>query len=250
MDDLRQRMVGVMNSRNFSPRTIKAYVWYVAQFAQMFRKSPTELAQQEIEMYLQRLRERATSWSMIRSAYSALKFLYVEVLQQPWTVEQPPKIKRERRLPVVLSGTEVVTLLDGVDNLKHRTILMTCYSAGLRVGEVVHLKVRDIDSKRMLIRVEQGKGRKDRYTLLSTTLLEQLRLYWQTYRPTEWLFPGYVRHRPLGERAVQHVFSVAKKKSVLPSRSPSTRSVTALQPTCWRRERTSSLFNVSLATPA
>lgn len=212
MGDLQERMIMAMRMRNFSERTIKSYLSYARGFTRMYGKSPTELGEAEVRKYLERLVEQKKSWSMIRIAYSALKVLYVDTMHQEWKVQKLPKPQREKRLPVILSKEEVGKLLDVVRNIKHRMVLMACYSAGLRVGEAVRLKPTDIDSQRMQIRVEQGKGKKDRYTVLSKTMLDQLRLYWRVYQPQEWLFPGAVPSNHLATRTVQYVFSVAKKK--------------------------------------
>jgi site-specific recombinase XerD len=233
MGEVRDRMVKAMQVRNYSTSTIKSYVSMLRGFVRMFGKSPLEMGEEEIGKYLDSLVERKVSQATVRLTYSALKFLYVDTLQREWSLENLPRAKREKRLPVVLSGEEVRRLFDAVANMKHRTILMTCYSAGMRVAEVVHLKPMDIDSARMLIRVEQGKGKKDRYTLLAATLLEQLRTYWRMYRPREWVFPGERPGTPLSTRTVQHVFSHAKKKRGSSSLSASTLCATALPPTCW-----------------
>jgi site-specific recombinase XerD len=207
-------MVMAMRMRNFSEKTIKCYLCYVRGFIRMYGKSPMEMGEEEVQKYLEKLVEQQKSWSMIRIAYSALKILYADTLHQEWKVKKLPRPKREKRLPVVLSVEEVKRLFDAVKNLKHRTVLMTCYSAGLRVSEAVHLKLTDIDSQRMQIRVEQGKGKKDRYTLLSKSMLDQLRMYWRVYRSQQWLFPGATPTTHLSIRTVQHVFTVVKKKPV------------------------------------
>jgi site-specific recombinase XerD len=242
MGELRDQMMMAMQLRNFSAKTIKCYVSMVRGFVRTFGKSPAEMGEEEVRRYLHSLVERNVSWGTVRLAYSALKFLYADTLQQPWKVEKLPCAKREKRLPVVLSTEEVKRILEAVRNLKHRMILMACYSAGLRVSEAVHLKVTDIDSQRMQIRVEQGKGKKDRYTLLATTFCEQLRAYWKAYRPQVWLFPGSHPGKPLSERTVQVVFAKAKKKPPSPSPSPSIRCAIALLPTCWNPVPTFSSF--------
>ena len=217
MGEIVDQMVMAMQMRNLSAKTIKDYLWQVKSFVRMFGKSPGEMGEEEVQRYLYSLVERKLSWSMVRIAYSALKFLYRDTLRREWKVEKFQGVKREKRLPVVLSGEEIRKLFEAVKNMKHRMVVMSCYSAGLRVGEAVHLKVTDIDSQRMQIRVEQGKGKKDRYTLLATTLLEQLRTYWRLYHPQEWLFAGRMPGRALTESSVQRTFIRAKKKQGLPS---------------------------------
>ena len=240
MGEVRDQMVMAMRLRNFSDTTIKSYLSMVRCFVRKFGRSPVEIGEQEVRSYLDSLVERKVSWATLRLTYSALKFLYVDTLKREWTLEKLPPARREKRLPVVLSHEEIKRLLDVVRNGKHRVLIMACYSAGLRVSEAVHLKVSDIDSQRMVIRVEQGKGKKDRYTLLAKTLLDELRGYWKVYRPQEWLFPGRDPRRPLSKRTAEKVFSKAKKKRVLPRLSHPTLCGTALRLTSWNRARTSS----------
>ena len=150
--------------------------------------------------------EKKVSNASLHNGYRALRFLYKEILHQAFVIEAIKRPRTQQRLPVVLSRTEVKRLLDSVVNLKHRMMLSLVYAGGLRVGEVVRLKVQDVDGERMLIRVHQGKGAKDRYTLLSQAILDELRLYWTLYRPQQWLFPGARTGRHLSERSIQQVF--------------------------------------------
>lgn len=215
MGKLREQMVEEMELRNFSPKTIKAYLGHMVAFTRFLRKSPAEMGEDEVRRYLQYLRkEKQVSWSNINIAYCALKYFYVETLHREFPIKKIPRPKGEKKLPVVLSLCEVKAIFDVIVNLKHRVILMTTYSGGFRVSEVAHLRVTDIDSKRMQIRVEQGKGKKDRYTLLSPALLEHLRTYWRYYHPTTWLFPGNRNDKPVGITTIQKVFKNAKKKPV------------------------------------
>lgn len=238
MGKIRDQMMMAMQMRNFSAKTIKSYLWQVKTYVQMFGKSPAEMGQEEVKRYLYSLVERKASSSTLRVAYSALKFLYKDTLQHEWKAEKLPRPKREKRLPVVLSGEEVKRIFDAVENLKHRMVLMSCYSAGLRISEAVHLKVTDIDSQRMQIRVEQGKGKKDRYTLLAATMLEQLRAYWKLYRPQEWLFAGRNPGKALSQSSVQRSFVRAKKKLELPSLLQSIVCAIALPQSFWSRAQT------------
>jgi site-specific recombinase XerD len=184
-------------------------------------KSPAEMGEEEVRQYLHHLKTvKKVSSSNINIAYWAMHFFYVKTLHREWKVEKIPHPKTEKKLPVVLAQEEVKKLLEAVSNLKHRVMLMTAYSGGLRVSEVAELKVTDIDSKRMLIRVEQGKGRKDRYTLLSQTLLEELRNYYKAHRPNKWLFPGSRPNEPIDAGSIQRVFKHAKKKPVSESPPP------------------------------
>jgi len=212
MTPLRQRMLEDLRVRNYSPKTQEAYVYQVAQFARYFNRSPEELGAEEVRAYqLQLIKGKRTSWSSFNQAVCALRFLYGTTLGQSWTVEQIPFPKQPRRLPSVLSPEEVERLLAAVTNRKHRLVLMVMYATGLRLSEATHLQVEDIDSARMVIRVRQGKGRKDRLVMLSAVLLEELRSYWRWCRPTRWLFPGSTPAKPLHITAIQKACSRARK---------------------------------------
>jgi integrase/recombinase XerD len=198
MTPLRQRMIEDMGLRNLSPRTIQVYVRRVAAFARHFGKSPELLGQPEVRSYLIHLvQQRHVSWSYYNQTVAALRFLYNVTLGREELLKRIACPKLPKKLPVVLSPDEVVRFFQAVPGLKHRALLMTAYSAGLRISEVVALTVEDIDSRRMVLRVRQGKGRKDRYVMLSPRLLEVLRAYWKAARPAHWLFPGQVEGRPL-----------------------------------------------------
>jgi site-specific recombinase XerD len=192
MTPLRQRMIQDMQMRGLTPETQRNYVHHVIGFAKYFGKSPELLdleAIREYQLYL--LNERKLSPEAINQYISSIKFLYLETLEMPWTDEYFPRVRRPHKLPIVLSQEEVLAFFDHVPSLKYRAALMTAYGAGLRVSEVVSLKISDIDSKRMLIRVEQGKGQKDRYAMLSPRLLEVLRRYFRAVHPQQYLFPGW-----------------------------------------------------------
>jgi integrase/recombinase XerD len=199
MSPLRRRMIDDMQIRNLTTNTQRAYVAQVVRFAGHFRKSPDLLGPAEIRAYLIHLtQERHLAASSIIVAVSALRFFYTVTLKRPWVVEDDiPAGKQAKKLPVVPSKGEVAQFLGAVGNLKHRMILTICYATGLRVSEAVHLKPAAIDSKRMVIRVEQGKGRKDRYVMLPPKLLDMLRDYWRRTHPGEWLFPGDRPGRPV-----------------------------------------------------
>lgn len=241
MGKLRDQMLVNMKLRNFSPKTIKAYLWHMTEFTRRFRKSPDLLGEEEVRQYLYYLREeRKVSWSNVNIAYCALKFFYVDTVYRDWQVKKIPRPKGEFRLPIDLSRAEVRKLLAAVSNQKHRVILMTIYSSGLRVSEAAHLKIRDIESARMQIRVDQGKGKKDRYTLLSQKVLGELRDYWRAYRPKFWLFPGQDQDKPICVTTIQRVFQRAKKKPALISLRPFTAFAIASQPIFSNKALTSS----------
>lgn len=191
MTPLRRRMIEDLRIRNFSPNTIAGYIGYVARFARHFGRSPTDLGPEHVRGFLVHLRDQGSAGvSTMTQSVSALRFLYRVTLKRDWAISAIPYPKKERKLPVVLTREEVLEFLGSLGNLKHRAILTTAYASGLRVSEVTHLRVTDIDSARMVIHVRQGKGRKDRLVPLSTALLALLREYWKIGRPKTWLFPG------------------------------------------------------------
>ncbi len=178
MTHLRQRMQEDLRLRNFSPRTIHSYTRIVAEFASYFRKSPDQLGPEHIRAWLlYLLDERKLAWGTLQCARSALKFLYTRTLKQTWFDQEIIKPKVRRKLPTVWSREEVCTLLDATTNTKHRALLAVYYSAGLRCQEALDLKVNDIDSKRMVIHIREGKGKFPRQVMLSPKLLELLRVY-------------------------------------------------------------------------
>ncbi|HEX4171874.1 MAG TPA: site-specific integrase [Acetobacteraceae bacterium] len=198
-------MIEDMQIRNLAAQTQRAYLQYVSQFACHFHKSPDSLGPAEIRAFqLYLIRDRQLAASSIGVAVAAIRFLYKVTLQRGWNVDDIiPTCRRSRTLPVVMSPDEVGRFLDAVQSFKHRVILTVCYAAGLRISEAVRLTSTAIDSKRMTIRVEQGKGRKDRYVMLSPRLLHILRVYYRTVRPKEWLFPGDLPGQPITASAVE-----------------------------------------------
>ncbi|MBE7559490.1 site-specific integrase [bacterium] len=213
---LRQRMLEDMRIRNLARCTQEQYVISVAAFAKYFGKSPDLLDPEHIhawQLYL--LESKRLSPSSLNVYVSALRFLYNVTLRRDWDLQVIPYARRPKKLPIVLSREEMARLIDTVRNLKYRTALMTMYAAGLRVSEVVRLKLSDIDSRRMAIRVEQGKGQKDRYVMLSPRLLEQLRHYWRLWKPTPWLFMDRLRKRHLPISTVQHLCQQARRDACI-----------------------------------
>ena len=191
MTPLRKQMTDALELRGLSPKTVRLYVDCVARFARHFGKSPEKLGSEEVRTYLLYLiHERKVAWGTYKQALAALRFLYRWVLETGEVVQDIRAPRPERRLPVVLSFDEVHRFFAAITSFKHRTILMTAYAAGLRVSEAASLRVSDIDTQRMVIRVVQGKRKKDRYTILSPLLLQMLRHYWWAARPKDHLFPG------------------------------------------------------------
>jgi len=203
MTPLRQRMLEDMGIRNFAENTQLSYLQQVSAFARHFGRSPEALGPEQIRAYQVHLIEtRKLAPGSVGIATSALRFLYKVTLRRTWAPDDFPLPKKPFRLPIVLSHEEVTRFLESIDSAKHRAILMSCYAAGLRVTEATRLKVTDIDSQRMMLRVDQGKGRKDRYVMLSPRLLDELRAYWRGARPKTWLFPGDVEGHPITRDAV------------------------------------------------
>ena len=191
MTPLRQRMIEDMQVRNLSPHTIDCYVRQVALFARYFNRSPELLGPDQIRAYqLHLVHERKLGWGSFNQAVCALHFLYLKTLGKDWNIESIPFAKQPKKVPLVLSQDEVRAVLEAITNPQNRVIAMILYAAGLRVSEAVSLRIADIDSKRMLLHVIQGKGRKDRLVTLSPVLLYHLRCHYQRYRPRSWLFPS------------------------------------------------------------
>lgn len=212
MTPLRKKMIRELELARMSPRTVDAYVCAVEQLAIHFHRSPDKICVEEIRDFIHYLvTERKLAYSTCNQKLAGLKFFYRQVLgREDFDLRVPAK--RSRRLPEPLSREEVARLLQAARyNPKHRMLLMTAYATGLRASELAALQPTDIHSERMLIRVNQGKGLKDRYTLLSPNLLARLREYWKLYRPARWLFPGRIPSEPLGLCAVQEVYYKAKR---------------------------------------
>jgi site-specific recombinase XerD len=204
MTPLRQRMLQDMGIRNLALNTQLAYVQQISAFARHFNCSPEALGPEQVRAYqVHLLEERKLAAGSLSVVAAALRFLYKITLRRTWNDDDIPMPKRPLKLPIVLSPEEVVRFLACVASTKHRTILTTIYATGLRVSEAVQLRPADIDSQRMVLRVDQGKGRKDRYVMLSPRLLEVLRDYWRIERPKPWLFPGDGADHHISKNAVE-----------------------------------------------
>lgn len=200
-------------SRKYSYRTVKGYLYYNKDFLNYTKKRSSDINDNDIKNYILYLaEEKQSATSTLNQAINALKFYYGS-MQKKKFVYEIKRPRKDKKLPVVLSKEEVAKIINSMDNLKHRTILMLTYSAGLRVGEVVRLKPEDIDSKRMLIHIKGAKGRKDRYVMLSEKALEILRQYWKKYRPEKWLFSGAKEGRYLSTRTADKIFRNACDKA-------------------------------------
>ena len=212
MGTWREQLLADLQLKGIKPRTQHNYLREADNLAQYFGKSPEELQESEIKDYLLHLlHDKKVSEGTFRFYVAALKALY-RTLNREWLVENICYPKRKKTLPVVLDLSEVEALFAVTENIKHKAILMIIYSSGLRISEAANLKITDIDSKRMMVRVQQGKGSKDRYTILSKTALEQLRQYWRQYRPKEWLFEGS-NDTHLSITSIWQIFHDAKKRA-------------------------------------
>ena len=218
MTSLRQRMIEDMQVRNLAVGTQQVYVQQVSLFAQHFRKSPEQLGPEQIRTYqIYLTNEKKLGAGTIAVAISALRFLYKITLKRNWSLEEViPTPKKPQKLPVILSPEEVLHFLECVRNGKHRAILTACYAAGLRISEAIALTPHAIDSKRMVIRVEQGKGQKDRYIMLSQRLLEILRAWWRVEKPKDWLFLGDVPGQHITRFAVERESQKAHRICKIP----------------------------------
>jgi integrase/recombinase XerD len=216
MGILRDRMIEEMKLRNFSAATQKSYLYAVTRLTKYYGKAPDQLDKEQIRAYLVHLTvDKKLSPNTMTGQISGLRFFYNETLGWDETKLFIPPRKKSSSLPEVFSPSEVLRLIDGARGLKQRVLLMTAYSAGLRVGELVNLKITDIDAARMTLRVKQGKGGKDRYGVLSHNLLTELRQYWKRYQPSIWLFPNRAKNGPLSRNEAWHIFNQAKKRAGL-----------------------------------
>ncbi len=214
---LRTQFMNYMHLNRFAPTTMDNYLASMRRLAQFYNKPPDVITNEQVQDYLlYLLQDRKLSWGTCNVHLSGISCFYKNVLKWDERKFKLPPRPRIKKLPKVLSVEEVKKLFEAAVNLKHRVLLKTIYSAGLRISEVVKLKPIHIESdpSRMMIRIEKGKGHKDRYTVLSKHLLDELRIYWLEYKPAKWLFPGVNREKHLGYTAARDAFYKAKKKPV------------------------------------
>ena len=219
MTELRQRMLDAMVLRGFSVRTKETYLACVTGLAKYYRRAPDTLDAAAIQTYLLHLiTEKKLAYASVNQAACAIRFLFGEVLRQPAIWLEIPMAKVPKRLPLILSRDEITRLLAHSKSLRDRTLLETVYAAGLRLSEVCALELSDIESApdRMCIKVRQGKGGKDRYTILSPRLLDSLRLYWRAFRPRHWVFPNRAGEGPIHDQMVQRLYSATRDAAGLP----------------------------------
>jgi site-specific recombinase XerD len=206
MTPLRQRFIDDLRLRNYAARTIETYVGRIAAFARHFGRSPELLGSEDVRAFQLHLLAQHVSWSSFNQAVCALRFLYGTTLGRPEQLPMIPYGKRPKVLPSVLAAEEVVRLINATERPRDRLFVQVAYGCGLRLSELVHLRVGDIDSGRMVIHVRHGKGAKDRLVPLSRRLLEELRAYWRRYRPVTWLFPGERPGQPISGSNMQRRF--------------------------------------------
>jgi site-specific recombinase XerD len=218
MTPLRQRFIEDLRLRNYARRTVDTYVQRVSAFARHFGRSPELLGAREVREFQLHLLERKVSWSSFNQAVCALRFLYGTTLGRSEQIPLIPYGRRPKSLPSVLSPDEVLRLLNAAAPGRDRLLFQIAYGCGLRLSELVHLQVGDIDSRRMAIHVRLGKGGKDRLVPLSLRLLDELRSYWRSFRPRTWLFPGRKPERPITVSNVQRRFGWALRQSGLSKR--------------------------------
>ncbi len=214
MTELRRRMDNDMVLRGMAGTTREAYLAAVSGLARHYRRSPDRITDEEVQAYLLYLLQvRKNAWSTVNIAVHGLRFLYHVTLKQERGLCSIPAPRQRATVPHILSREDVSRILAAATNPRHHVMLATAYAAGLRVSELVHLKVTDIDSARMTIRVEQGKGGKDRYTLLSARLLDELRAYWRQARPRTWLFASRYTDQPADPSGIQKAYTVVKRRA-------------------------------------
>ena len=207
-------MIELMERKDYSASTIKSYVKAVSMLSRYYMRCPSQLSEREVAAYMNYVtKQRGYSYGSISGTHSGIKLFWCQVLGREWNTKLLPRPKRPKALPEILSLEEVQRLIDMTANKKHNTILSMLYSTGLRIGELVKLEPSDIDAKRMVARVRKGKGKKDRYTRLTPSMLSQLRAYWKLYQPSYYLFEGRVVGRHISGRTVQAVFQQARKRA-------------------------------------
>jgi len=219
MSQLRVQMDNAMLVRGLAERTRETYLAAITRLARFYHRSPDQLSPAEVQAYVvHMLREEHLAWSTCNIAVQAFRFLYHTTLGRPEPSFAIPGQKHRKTLPEILSPAEVRRVIEATVTRKQRAVLVTTYGAGLRVSEVVRLQLRHLDAERMCLRVEQGKGGKDRDTLLSPRLLEELRAYWRQYRPVVWLFPARDGKRPMDPSTAQKFYYAAKGRAGIAKR--------------------------------
>jgi len=245
---LRRRMTEDMTVRNLSPATQRSYLHAVTKFSRYFSRSPDRLGLEDVRAFQVHLVATGISWPALNQTVCALRFFYGVTLGHGEIPERIPYAREPRKLPVVLSADEVVRFLEAVSSLKTRAALTTAYAAGLRASEAIGLKVGNIDSGRMIIRVEQGKGGKDRTVMLSAQLLAILRTYWRLARPGHWLFPGRDEDKPIDVQVLHSACRSARAAAGIDKRVTVHTLRHSFATTSWRTAPTSASSRCFSAT--
>jgi site-specific recombinase XerD len=210
MSGFYEKMLFEMELRGYSPQTQKHYLNHIRLLEKYAGKPPDQITSEEIKLFLHYRIKKGISYSNVDISCNAFKLMFNSVLSRNFSDNVIIRPKKHKKLPYVLSKDEILSILDHISYLKHKTILLTVYSSGLRISEVLNLSCSDIDSKNMLIRVRDGKGGKDRFTILGKENLVMLRRYWSVFKPNHLLFPGKYPDKPLAPRNIQQVFKIAK----------------------------------------
>lgn len=218
MTPLRQKVIEGLRIRNYSHHTITRYIDALRKLAEHYNRPPDQLTPEEVREYLVHLVTEGKSVSLLKQVVCSVRFLFRETLGRDFPTHLIPFPREEQKLPDILSVAEVCSLIQAAANLKHQTLLATIYGTGIRLAELIHLKVTDIDSSRMLVCIRNGKGKKDRLVPLPPRLLELLRTYWRRYHPEDWLFFGYQKGQPLNRCTVQDACAKALKRAGLTKR--------------------------------
>lgn len=214
MTPLRQRMIAQMKQRGFSERTHQSYLHAVAELARYHRKPPDALNADDIQSFFEHLvQEKELAPTSVRVYLNAIRFFYFAVLDKKQFVVDVTIPRKPQRIPELLSRADIGALIQSIDNHKHRTMILTCYGCGLRLSELVNLRLKDIDGERRLLRINQGKGGKDRVVILSDGVLAELRRYWQVYRPVAWFFPNRDPLKAIHAQTAQRVYAKAKARA-------------------------------------
>lgn len=215
MSQLKQRFIRDLKLRNFSPKTVQCYVCALERVSLHFGRCPSGLSKEELKSYLELQINQGKGWATINNLLTSFKHFYCGTLGRSYFMDQFKRPRHCSKLPTVLSLEEVERLIQSIRNIKHRVLVMTMYSAGLRVSEVIKLKIKDIDSARGRIIIRQPKGNKDREVPLSARLLKELRQYYLIYRPNIYLFNGQTSDKPISDRTTLHVIKQAAKRAKL-----------------------------------
>ena len=213
MTPLRKRTLDYMTLKGYAESTKKSYIFGIQQFALHFNSCPSLLNQNHVAQFLQYLlEERKVTKSTVNTTYSAIKILFVNVLDKPWDTVKLPRVRKDRKLPIIFTPQQVISLIDSTPNLKHRSVLSLFYSSGMRKDELCQLRLKDLVFSRKRVFIRKGKGNKDRYALLTDNTIALLKEYIKIYRPNKWLFAGQNPANAYGHTSIQKIYENAKAR--------------------------------------